>query len=353
MTQPHARASTAARLPEPLGRGRMRLVLGLFGALLAVILVLLAVVTGFDKTSGGEVGVVRNGGPLDNNRIRQVIQPASNLTWTGLWSKVHKYPSQQRFYTITSDDKRGDRPGVDVVRVPSSDGVDMGLEGTLYFSLTTDEASLRAFDDKFGTRRFTGVDGDARYPWEGDDGWLTFLDQIIRPIIDNDLRSQVADFRCAQLVSSCALVQNSPTQPGGVAAVPAPPKTGGNNTNIAQIQNAINSSLLDDLKATLGGDFLTGIRFNLVKVTLPDEVQAAVNQAQAQFAKVSEAQAKVAQAAAEAQANERRQGGYDKCPTCAQIDITKAQAEVVKSIPPNVTVYAPGNQVGLSVPQPR
>ena len=30
--------------------------------------------------------MVRNGGPFDNNKIRQVIQPASNLTWTGLWS---------------------------------------------------------------------------------------------------------------------------------------------------------------------------------------------------------------------------------------------------------------------------
>ena len=339
-----------AGLPAPMGRRPALLAVGLLGSVLVVVLALLVVVTGFDKTSGGEVGVVRNGGPLDNNRIRQVIQPASNLTWTGMWSQVHKYPSQQRFYTITSDDKSGDRPGVDVVRVPSSDGVDMGLEGTLYFSLTTDQAALRSFDDKFGTRRFTAVDGKAHYPWEGDEGWLTFLDQIIRPIVDNDLRSQVADFRCAQLVSSCALVQNSTSQP---AVPPAPPKTGGNNSNIAQIQNAINSSLADDLRTTLGGDFLTGIRFNLVKVTLPAEVQAAVNQAQAQFAKVSEAQAKVAQAAAEAQANERRQTGYTKCPTCAQIDITKAQAEVVKSIPANVTVYAPGNQVGLSVPQPR
>jgi regulator of protease activity HflC (stomatin/prohibitin superfamily) len=337
--------------PEPTDRHRLGLIAGLLAGLLAVVIGLIVVATGFDKTSGGEVGVVRNGGPLDNNKIRQVIQPASNLTWTGFASSVHKYPSQQRFYTITSDDKRGDRPGVDVVRVPSSDGVDMGLEGTLYFSLTTEEQSLRQFDDKFGTRRFVGVDGSPHYAWEGDEGWLTFLDQIIRPIVDNDLRAQVADFRCAQLVSSCALVQNSPGQ--GNTAPPGNGKAGANNSNIAQIQNAINSSLADDLKATLGGDFLIGIKFNLVKVTLPEEVQAAVNQAQAQFAKVSEAQAKVAQAAAEAQANERRQAGYDKCRTCAQIDITKAQAEVVKSIPSNVTVYAPGNQVGLSVPAPK
>ena len=146
MTQPHpskSAASKSVQRAESAGRGPVRLVLSILGGMLAVVLVLLAVVTGFDKTSGGEVGVVRNGGPLDNNKIRQVIQPASNLTWTGLWSSTHKYPSQQRFYTITSDDKGGDRPGVDVVRVPSSDGVDMGLEGTLYFSLSTEEASLR------------------------------------------------------------------------------------------------------------------------------------------------------------------------------------------------------------------
>src|SRR5215213_3815641 len=217
-----------AGLPAPMSRRPALLAVGLLGSVLVVVLALLVVVTGFDKTSGGEVAVVRNGGPLDNNRIRQVIQPASNLTWTGMWSQVHKYPSQQRFYTITSDAKSGDRPGVDVVRVPSSDGVDMGLEGTLYFSLTTDEPSLRQFDDKFGTRRFLGVDGHPQYAWEGDDGWLAFLDQIIRPIVDNDLRAQVADFRCAQLVSSCALVQNSTNQ--GSTQPPANGKAGANKS---------------------------------------------------------------------------------------------------------------------------
>lgn len=69
-------------------------------------------------------------------------------------------------------------------------------------------------------------------------------------------------------------------------------------------------------------------------MTLPDNVQAAVDKAQAAFAAVSESRAKVAQAKADAEANEIRQQGYSKCPACATIDEMKA-------IPPNVTIFAP------------
>ncbi|MDF3302472.1 SPFH domain-containing protein, partial [Streptomyces tropicalis] len=73
-----------------------------------------------------------------------------------------------------------------------------------------------------------------------------------------------------------------------------------NNGNIAAVQNAINSSLAEDLESTLGDKFLMGLRFNLVRISLPDNVQQAVDKAQAAFAAASEAQAKVAQARAEA-----------------------------------------------------
>jgi hypothetical protein len=32
-----------------------------------------------------------------------------------LWSSIHRYPSQQRFYTITARANGGDRTGVDLV----------------------------------------------------------------------------------------------------------------------------------------------------------------------------------------------------------------------------------------------
>lgn len=318
------------------GRGVLPAVASVLATAVVLLIGLVGLFTGFDKTTGGEIGVVRNGGWFDNNQVRQVIQPASGLTWTGFWSTTHRYPAQQRFYTITADSKRGDRTGVDVVNTPSGDGVDMGIEGTIYFTLNLDPATMKAFDDKFGTRQFRGLDGVLRYAYDGDEGWSTFLDAIVRPVIDNDLRIQVNSFRCAELVSSCALVQNGAQNGQNVVTSPVA-GTGGqqNNTNIAKVQDAVNSSLPSDLKEMLGGDFFEGIKFNLARVTLPQTVQDAVNKAQAAYAAVSEAQAKVAQAKAEADANKKRQEGYNACPACAQIDI-------IKALPPGVTTYAPG-----------
>jgi regulator of protease activity HflC (stomatin/prohibitin superfamily) len=292
------------------------------------LVVLIGLFDGLRKTTGGEIAVVRNGGPFDDHRIRQTIDPASGLTWIGWWSSMHKYPAQQRFYTITADAGRGDRAGVDVVHTPTSDGVNVGIEGTIYFSLNLDHAALRSFDDKFGTRKFRGLDGVVRWAYDGDDGWSGFLDQIVRPVIDNDLREQVNNFRCSELVSSCSLVQNNNRRVG----------VGGgssNNGNIAKVQDAINSSLVADLRGTLGGDFFTGIRFNLVRITLPPKVQAAVDDAQAAFAQVTQAQARVQSAKADAEANRIRQHGYQDCPACARIDELKA-------IPSSVQTYAPG-----------
>lgn len=318
-------------------------VAGTIVGIILLVITLVGVIGGFDKTSGGDVGVVRNGGWFDNNRIRQVIPPGSGLTWTGFFSTTHKYPAQQRFYTMTADPARGGRPGIDVAHTPSSDGVEMGIEATIYFTVNIDPDAIKTFDDKFGTRQFVGADGKLRYAWEGVDGWNTFFDSVARPIIENDLRIQINNFRCAELVSSCALVQN------GTAGTPANTATNAaaaangqqNNSNIARVQQSINDTLPGDLKANLGGDFFQNIKFNLVRVTLPAAIQDAVNKAQAAFAAVSEAQARTLQAQAEADANKKRQEGYNACPTCAQIDM-------IKALPPGITTYAPG--AGSAVP---
>lgn len=310
---------------------------GLMIALAASLALLVGVVAGYDKTAGGEIGVVRNGGWWDDNQIRQVIQPASGLTWIGLWSSIHRYPAQQRFYTMTADPERGGRAGIDLAHSPSSDGVDMGIEATIYFTLNTDDATIRLFDEKFGTRQYRNADGELFYAWDGVDGWNAFFDATVRPIVDNDLRARIGAVTCAQLVSSCALVQNSTlnTQPAVPVSGPGVPNS------INQVQQAVNESLPRDLRANLGGDFFLDIKFNLVRVTLPAPVQEAVIKAQAQFAAVSEAQARVQLAQAEAEANKKRQEGYNACPACAQIDM-------IKALPPGVTTYAPG--AGTTVP---
>lgn len=314
--------------PNPRLRRRVLLIAGGLVAAVALIIGGSVVAAGYDRTAGGEVAVIRNGGPLDNNRVRQILPPASARTWIGIGSSAHTYPAQQRFYTITSDAKRGDREGYDVENDPTSDGVEVGIEATVYFTLTADPKALAAFDDKYGTRKYRGLTGTYRYAWDGDQGWNTFLDQIVRPVISNDLRQQIGDFRCAELQASCALVQNS-----GSVTAPTPAQ---GNVNITRIQDSINASLQQDLNETLGGDFITGVRFRLAKITLPQQVQDAINKAQAAFAGVTEAQARVAQAKADAQANEQRQKGYSACPACAVIDEYKA-------IPPTITTFAPGS----------
>src|SRR4029450_4492195 len=182
---------------------------GLFVVALVLLGTAIALFSGFDKTTGGQVGVVRNGGAFDNNRIRQVITPGSGLTWTGIASVTHKYPAQQRFYTITADTSRGDTSGVDVVTTPSSDGVDMGIGAPIYFPPKRDEASIPGFDEKFGPRQFRGIDGELRHAYDDEAGWSTFLDSIVRPVIENDLRIQVNNFRCPELVSSLPAGQNT------------------------------------------------------------------------------------------------------------------------------------------------
>lgn len=300
-------------------------------AALICVPMLIGLVGGLVRTDAGQVAVVRDGGWFDDNQVREIIPPGSGLTWAGMWSSVHPYPAQQRFYTITADPKRATTLGVDVVTVPSSDGVNLGVEGTLYFTLNQDPATLKTFDDKYGTRTFRSQDDTFLYAWDGDAGWTAFFGQAVRPVIDNALRTEVGARRCAELVPSCSLLESVTLKPQN------------SNSGIQAVQDAVNTALARDLPRTLGGEFFTGMRFSLSKVTLPPEVQKAVDRALSAGAAASEAQAKVAQAEAEAKANEARQQGYLKCPACAEIDKLKA-------LPQGITVYAPGNADAVVVP---
>jgi len=299
-------------------------------AVVVVVLVLGALVLGSSSSytpAPQHITVVRNGGPFDNHNIRQVIPPGAGFTWIGIGSTPHPYPDStiQRYYTITSDPGRGDRSGVDVVQVPSQDGVKVGLEGTFYLTTAFDGSSagtalVRAFDDQFGTRTFpVAGSGSQDHAWTGDAGWSAFLDGIVRPVIDNELRIAIGGFRCAELVASCALVQNSNADATTVA------EAGKQNTqNIQQIETSINAGLVADLRSTLGHDYFGHIQFRLARVTLPDSIQKAVDDVQAARVEVARAEAKVQQAQKQNDANQLLSKTYDICAACAQIDAIKA-----------------------------
>ncbi len=162
-------------------------------------------------------------------------------------STAHTYPAQQRIYTITSDPKRATTLGVDEVVVPSGDGVNVGVEGTFYFTLNLDHPTLEAFDDRYGTRTYIGEGGDDMlYAWDGDEGWSAFFSQAVRPVIYNTLRVQIGAMRCEELVPTCAFLNG--------ADIPEP-STG--LANLARVQTGVNASLEREIQAMLGGPYLT------------------------------------------------------------------------------------------------
>lgn len=324
----------------PGGGGAFRK--AVIGIVVVAVVIVGAVVLlgGYGSTDGGHIAVVRNGGPLDNTKIRQVVSPGSGRTRIGLYSTLHKYPTSQRFFTISSS---GNADANESVTVPTADGVNVGVEGTAYFTLNTsptdDYAVLKAFDNAYGTRQFkcTGSNGPKDL-WDGDAGFSCFLDQIFSPVINNDLRTSIGDVKCSDLVSSCSLVQNS-------SAAIDPSKVGQGNVNLANIEKNISSSLTSDLNSTLGGDYFQNVKFNLAKIDLDPAVQKAISTAQASFADVSQAQAELKKAQIEAQANAAKQRGYTSCPVCAQQDL-------LAKLPQGITVFAPGNNSGISLAVP-
>jgi regulator of protease activity HflC (stomatin/prohibitin superfamily) len=236
-------------------------------------------------------------------------------------------PSTQRNFKVSGQE---DADSNEVINVPTKDGVLVGVEGTFYFDVNfTDGDVMRAFDDKYGTRTYPGPDGQMS-AWDGDEGWSAFLNFTLGNLVQNVLRQEIGNVECADLVASCSLAANSSAQ--AVAVIN--PNANGNQT-INEVQAAVNAAFSKDVNDVLGVDILVNPRFVLSKIELPQNVQDAINQAQAAFAGVTESQAALQRAQIDAQANAARQSGYDACSTCAQIDI-------LKSLPDGLTTYAPG-----------
>jgi hypothetical protein len=190
---------------------------------------------------------------------------------------------------------------------------------------------MRSFDDKYGTRTYPLAGGSSTYAWDGDDGWSAFLSFTLGNLVQNVLRQEIGNVECADLVASCSLAANNSAQ----AAAAVNPNANGNET-INQVQQAVNDGFTKDIDDVLGVPILIHPRFVLSKVDLPQNVQDAINKAQAAFAGVTESQAALQRAQIDAQADAARQNGYNSCPTCAQIDI-------LKSLPQGLTTYAPGS----------
>lgn len=278
----------------------------------------------YSTPEGGQIMVIRNGGPFDNHNIRQVVCPGANRTGTGIASTEHAYPAsnQQRIYKLDNT-KDADAPPI---TVRTKDGVNAQISGTIYLSTSFDcsvegKKLVQEFDNQFGTRGF-GAEG--LHPWEN---FGVFLNSVVQPVIDSNFREVIAGVECKELVSSCALVQRGGEQISAKEVAGAD-----NKSNVQKVQDAVNAGLKTQLNADLGQNFFKAdsIKFNLQSVELP-EVDHAIAQAQSAFAEVSKQQAevlkgevRVKQAKQERLANQERQKGYNACHVCGDIDKLKA-----------------------------
>jgi regulator of protease activity HflC (stomatin/prohibitin superfamily) len=314
-------------------------------ALMALVLVVSFSGVTVARQDVGHVGVVRNGGPLDRRNIRQVLLPGQRLTWTGWFSQSpHQYPAShvELLYTVTSDPARGARPSVDVVTVPTRDGVQVGLEATIFFHFIGDRnlSLLKRFDSGLGTRRYDTQGGRRLRPWEGDEGFAALMDSVFRPVLENDLRREIGRFRCDELVASCALLRHA-SRPAAVGA----DADNSSSVNISLVEQRLTRSLQEDLTRTLEAPYFFGIHFRLAAVRLPPRVQAVIDDVQAKYASVTGARAEVARARYEDARNKILAATYQRSPALARI-------HAIRSAPKGATIIindGEGRSPGLNL----
>jgi regulator of protease activity HflC (stomatin/prohibitin superfamily) len=336
---PHGPPALRPRRSQPppwalklMRRRGARRIFSLVAAVLGVALIVVAAGARVAQQDVGYVGVVRNGGPLDGRTIRQVLLPGARLTWIGLWSQQpHEYPAAtvSRTYTVTGDTAPVTRPGIDRVTVPTKDGVQVGLEATVFLRFVGESniPVLEHFDTSYGGRRFTGADGRSLHPWQGDNGFAAWLDVFFRPVLNYDLRRELGTLQCAELVASCSLVSRGSPLAANVPLADAD-----------AIAGRLGKSLEHDMTATIGQPYFRDIRVRISHVTLPKNVQAAVDNAQAQFAAVNSARAELRQARYKAEGNKLIGDSLNRSPGLATI-------EAMKAIPKGSTVIvSPGGK---------
>jgi regulator of protease activity HflC (stomatin/prohibitin superfamily) len=313
-------------------RGGYRRLAAVIAALIGIGLIIGVSGARVARQNVGYVGVVRNGGPFDKRNIRQILMPGQPLTWIGFFSQhPHEYPASNvnRTYTLTGDPRRGSRPGVDVVTVPTKDGVQIAVEATVFMRFVgeRDVKALERFDISYGTRRFPpAAGGKGLYPWQGDDGFYAWLDNLFRPVLEYNLRREVGRYDCAELVASCALVSSGRSAIGSTSKPPV--------ADSGALADRLSSTLESDLTRTLGQPYFWNIRMRIARVTLPRSVQNAVDDAQAKYVQVNGARAELKQARYQNERNRLLGEAYNASPALANIDALKAlpkQATVILS----------------------
>jgi hypothetical protein len=318
-------------------------------ALVLFVLFLLFLPSGLAGCGPGEACVVRNGGPLDDKAIRKTMTPGSAIQPVGFFSQIRHYRSSenQSQYRIVSNPAESDSSSVDFVQVPTKDGVQVRLEGTVFFTTpftgADDDDLLREFDQRFGNRTFHG-----KNVWEDSDGYAAWQDVVFRPLLNNAIRSTILTFDCKDLISSCALIEGAKAR-GNIRAL-----TEGrdNSQNFERVGTAIAVRLRNNIRESLRSGksdetFLTNISFKLEDVELPAGLQNQINAVQQANAKIAEAYAENQASKAEAEKNRRIAASLKQSPELKEVriaEINRDIAEIYAKSGARLTIIQGGGQ---------
>ncbi len=304
----------------------------------ALVIAAIAVLGSFKAVAPSDVCVVQEGGPLDGRGIAQVRQPSGGVKFIGIFNSQRCFPATQRNYVISPlRAHREQGQTLSFFETPSSDAVQVRIEGQALFRFNTDPEAVKAFYTKYGVRTFDGV-----HPYEGSEGWSAFLAVQFRPVLDNALREAIGKYRCVQLNNTCAYVQNAADANGKVRV------NRDNSQNLTKVQDEIGSTLEADLASTLGGRYFVDVQFRLVQVRFDDEVQQSITAATAARADVATKRL-VAQQTVETAKGERRAAqqkarairstrlAYRENPSQARIDAIRALPSQLQALGGNLS----------------
>ena len=325
--------------PIALRRTALLVVIGVIA-----LIVLTVGMSGLKSVPPGEICVVQEGGPLDGRGVKSIRQPSSGVSFIGTFNSQRCFPATERNYVLSANPTQSDSEAVDFFETPTSDAVQVRIEGQALFRLSTEPKAVEQFYRRFGVRTFNGL-----HPYDDNTGWVAFLNVQFRPVLENALRQAIGQYRCVQLNNTCAYVQepNAAAQ-GKVSAED-------NVQNLAEVQGKIAETLQRDLDDTLGGKFFEGVRFRLVQVRFDPELQKSIVAATAARADVAtkrlEAQQKVETAIGDRRVAEQKarairatRRAYAGNPSQARIDAIRALPQDLQALGGNLNSIVGGTR---------
>ncbi len=332
-SKPTGDASTR-KVALPSGRLGLRFLIGV-AALIAVVVVGSLFLRGWRSTPVDSIGLHYSGGPIEGQKFKGVIDPGSGTRFLGLQDTLVLLPVTQRDYTASNAVGADGGPVV----APARGGVEMQFDVAAYFTLNTGTTRVQQFYERVCVK----------FDCTTDFGWNEMLRVNFRGPIDQAIQQSVRNFTVNELYAGVSV-----EDAGSDDAVAI----------LEQVQDNIAQDLKENINTVLGGDYFCGPTFNRATpdacpdfefqitsaVPTSQEVRDAfaLNAASAQAIVTAQnkAQAAVAEAEGQREAQEALQGLYSDP---AYIDYIRALALQDCASNSNCTLVITDGGTGINV----